>query len=144
MVQTLNIWLYNINYRYAVDCLNILSFVTYIEKVILILYTRLELKTLVLSAKENCNWISNVICRGLLIVCSMIWGERWLFVLLKLMRWLTITVYSFVCFLDIGRIVDHHWLSFLLLCWYWWNGWPSLFTVSFVLLILVELLTITV
>jgi hypothetical protein len=53
MVQALNIWLYNINYRYAVDCLNILSFVTYIENIIIILYTRLELKTLVLSAKEN-------------------------------------------------------------------------------------------
>ena len=92
MVQTLNILLYNINYRYAVDCLNILSFVTYIEKVILILYTRLELKTLVLSAKENYNWISNVIRRGLLILCSMIYSEKWLFALLKLMKFLTITV----------------------------------------------------
>ena len=135
MVQTLNILLYNINYRYAIDCLNILSFVTYIEKVILILYTRLELKTLVLSAKENYNWIPNVIRRGLLILCQRIWGERWLFVLLILMKWLTITVYSFVCFLDIGLIVDHHCLRFLLYCWYWWNAWPSLFTVSFVLLI---------
>jgi hypothetical protein len=43
--------------------------VTYIEKVILILYTRLELKTLVLSAKENYNWIPNFIRRGLLILC---------------------------------------------------------------------------
>jgi hypothetical protein len=32
----------------------------------------LELKTLVLSAKENCNWISNVIRRGALILCSML------------------------------------------------------------------------
>jgi hypothetical protein len=134
MVQTLNRWLYNINYRYAVDCLNILSFVTYIVNVILILYTRLELKTLVLSAKENCNWISNVIRRGLLILYSMIWGERWFcwywwngwpslftvsFVLLILVELLTITVYSFVCFVDIGRIVDHHCLQFRLFCWYW-------------------------
>jgi hypothetical protein len=29
-------------------------------------------------------------------------------------------------------------------CWYWCNCWPSLFKLSFVLLILVELLTITV
>jgi hypothetical protein len=31
-----------------------------------------------------------------------------------------------------------------LFCWYWWNCWPALFTLSFVLLILVELLTSTV
>jgi len=36
-----------------------------------------------------------------------------------------------------------------LFCWYWWNCWPSLFKLEgerwkFVLLILVELLTITV
>jgi hypothetical protein len=31
-----------------------------------------------------------------------------------------------------------------LFCWYWWNSWPSLFKLSFVFLILVELLTITV
>ena len=31
-----------------------------------------------------------------------------------------------------------------LFCWYWWNYWPSLFKLSLVLLILVELLTITV
>jgi hypothetical protein len=62
-----------------------------------------------------------------------------LFALLILVELLTTTVYC----------------SF---CWYWWNGWPSLFIVCFVdisgivdhhcllfvLLILVELLTITV
>jgi hypothetical protein len=31
-----------------------------------------------------------------------------------------------------------------LVCWYWKNCWPSLFKLSFGLLILVELLTITV
>ena len=25
-----------------------------------------------------------------------------------------------VCFVDIGGIVDHHCLYFLLFCWYWW------------------------
>jgi hypothetical protein len=35
-------------------------------------------------------------------------------------------------------IVDHHCLKFLFLCWYWWNCWPSLFKLSFVLLILVN------
>jgi hypothetical protein len=46
--------------------------------------------------------------------------------------------------LDIGGIVDHHCSNFLLVCWYWRNCWPSLFKLSFVLLILDELLTITV
>jgi MFS superfamily sulfate permease-like transporter len=41
-----------------------------------------------------------------------------------------------ICFIDIDVIVDHHCLSFLLLCWYWCNYWPSLFKLSFVLLIL--------
>jgi hypothetical protein len=49
-----------------------------------------------------------------------------------------------VRFVDIGGIVDHHCLNFVLFCWYWWNCWPSLFKLCFVLLILVELLTITV
>jgi hypothetical protein len=31
-----------------------------------------------------------------------------------------------------------------LFCWYWWNWLPTLFKLSFVLLILVELITITV
>jgi hypothetical protein len=31
-----------------------------------------------------------------------------------------------------------------LLCWYWWNCWPSLLKLSFVLFILEEMLTITV
>jgi hypothetical protein len=29
-------------------------------------------------------------------------------------EWLTITVKTFFCFVDIGRIVDHHYLNFLL------------------------------
>ena len=41
-------------------------------------------------------------------------------------------------------IIDHHCLNFLLFCWYWWKCWPSLFKLSFVLLILVVLLTISV
>ena len=72
-----------------------------------------------------------------------------------------------VFFIDIGGIDDHYCLSFLvcvqwvkmrgdcLLFWYWWNWWPSLFklflcSVSyderwlFVLLTLMELMTITV
>jgi len=48
-----------------------------------------------------------------------------------------------VRFIDIGRIIDVHCLNFLLFCWYWWNYWRSQFKLSFVLLILVELLTIT-
>jgi hypothetical protein len=45
--------------------------------------------------------------------------ERWLFILLMLVELLTITVLTFfrweviVCFVDIGRIVDHHCLNFL-------------------------------
>ena len=35
-------------------------------------------------------------------------------------------------------IIDHHCLNFLLFYWYWWNCWPSLFKLSFVLLILVH------
>ena len=69
-------------------------------------------------------WIFNITWSFL---CSMIWGERWLFIVLIL-----------------DGIVDHYCLNFLLFCWYWWNCWPSLFKLSFVLLILVALLTITV
>jgi GTP-sensing pleiotropic transcriptional regulator CodY len=58
--------------------------------------------------------------------------------------WSTITVSTFFCFLDIGGIFDHHCLKFLLFCWNWGNCWLSPFTLSFVWLILVELLTITV
>jgi len=34
-----------------------------------------------------------------------------------------------VCFVDIGRIIDHHCLNFKirgdsLFCWYLWNCWP--------------------
>jgi hypothetical protein len=79
--------------------------------------------------------------------------------LLILVELLTFSVKTFfrweiiVCFVDIGRIVNHHCLDFLyergfcLSCWYWWNCWPSLFKISlgerllFILLILVELLT---
>jgi hypothetical protein len=35
-------------------------------------------------------------------------------------------------------------INFLLFCWHWRNCWPSLFKLSYGLLILVELLTITV
>jgi hypothetical protein len=31
------------------------------------------------------------------------------------------TKLTFFCFVDIGGIVDHHCLSFLLFCGYWWN-----------------------
>jgi hypothetical protein len=66
------------------------------------------------------------------------------FGLLILEELLTITVKTFFWFVDIGGIVDHHSSNFLLVCWYWRNCWPSLLKLSFVLLILVELLTITV
>jgi hypothetical protein len=64
--------------------------------------------------------------------------------LLILVELLTITVKTFFCFVDIGRIVDHHCSNFLLVCWYYSNLWPSLLKLSFGLLILVELLAITV
>jgi hypothetical protein len=54
------------------------------------------------------------------------------------------SLFNLSCFVDIGGIVYHHCLNFLLFCWYWWNCWPSLFKLSFVVLILMELLTITV
>ena len=65
------------------------------------------------------------------------------FVLLILVELSTITVSTFFSFVDIGGIVDHHCFNFLLFSWYWWNCWPSLLKISFVFLILVELLTIT-
>ena len=78
------------------------------------------------------------------------------FFMFSCLRW-----YVVVRFVDIGGIVDHHYLNSLLfcwywwicwpslfkrsfVCWYWWNCWPSLFKLSFVLLILVELFTITI
>ena len=61
------------------------------------------------------------------------------FFMFSCLRW-----YVVVRFVDIGGIVDHHYLNSLLFCWYWWNCWPSLFKLSFVLLILVELFTITI
>jgi hypothetical protein len=66
------------------------------------------------------------------------------FDLLILEEWLTITVKTLFCFDDIGWIVDHHCSNFLLVCWYWRNLWLSMLNLSFVLFILVELLTITV
>ena len=41
---------------------------------------------------------------------------KWLIVLLILVELLTITVLTFFCFVDIGGIVDHHCLNFLLFC----------------------------
>jgi hypothetical protein len=46
---------------------------------------------------------------------------------------LTITAKIFFCVVDIGGIVEHHSLNFLLLCLYWRNCRPSLFKLSFVL-----------
>jgi hypothetical protein len=97
---------------------------------------------------------------------------------------LTITISIFFCFVDLGGIVDYHYIHFRLFCWSWsprstkqkkiyivivnnstkinkikenlysvnfllfcsswWNCWLSLYNFSFVLLILVELLTITI
>ena len=106
-------------------------------------------------------WISIEICRGLFTFyvqwvevrgdCSLCWywWNYWpsLFKL-SLFCWYWWNYWpsrlNFLCFVDIGGIIDHHCLSCLLFCWQWWNYWPSLFKLSFVLLILVELLTITV
>jgi hypothetical protein len=60
------------------------------------------------------------------------------FGLLILEELLTFTVQTFFCFVDIKGIVDHHCSKFLLVCWYWRNCWPSLFKLSFGLLILEE------
>ena len=62
------------------------------------------------------NLVSNVIC--CVFLCSMVWGEMWLFILLILVELLTITVTFFrwevtVYFVDIGRIADNHCLNFL-------------------------------
>jgi hypothetical protein len=73
-------------------------------------------------------WISN----GIYMALSF-------FFLFSEIRWEVI-----VRFVDIGRIVSHHCLSFLYFCWYWQNCWPSLFKLSLFLLILAELLTISV
>jgi hypothetical protein len=88
-------------------------------------------------------------CLNFLLFCWY-WWNYWpsmyklSFVLLILVELLAMTVKAFFCFVDIGGIVGHHCLNFLLFCWYWWNYWPSLLKLSFVLLILVELLAITV
>ena len=72
-------------------------------------------------------------------LCSTIWGERWLFVLLILVELLTVIVYINIViqvtvrFVDIVRIVDRHCLYK-----YCHTAW------LFVLLILLELLTIIV
>ena len=52
--------------------------------------------------------------------------------------------WNFFCFVDIGGTVYPHCWNFLLFWWYWWNCLPSLLKLSFVLLILVELFTLTV
>jgi hypothetical protein len=44
----------------------------------------------------------------------------------KLEEILIITVSTFFCFVDIGGIVDHHCLNFLMFCLYWRNCWLSL------------------
>ena len=164
IVPTLNRWLYNINYRSAVDCLNISSLFTYIVKVILILYTRLELKTLVLSAKENCYalkrkhiiiYIYIYIYQFLLLIRYPMYCRKYIklsethitgLTLLQLCAcpkpwWGFQTSYVVVFWFYV------QWLKVragCLFCWYYWNCWPSLFKLSFVLFILVELLTITV
>jgi hypothetical protein len=88
-------------------------------------------------------------CSNFLFVCWY-WSNLWpsllklSFGLLILVELLTITVKSFFCFVDIGRIIDHHFSNFLLVCWYWRNYWPSLLKLSSGLLILEEFSTITV
>jgi hypothetical protein len=53
--------------------------------------------------------------------------KKWWLILEEL---LTIIAKVFFCFVDIGGIVDHHFLNFLLVCWYWRNCWLSLFNSS--------------
>jgi hypothetical protein len=83
---------------------------------------------LCLSQARTC--ISNAICCTF--VCSMIWGERWLLVLMILVAcfddigglfwwyWWIVLMILVACFDDIGglfwwywSIVDHHFLNFL-------------------------------
>ena len=80
----------------------------------------------------NIGWIDDHYCWEVVI---------FLLILIELM---TITVERFICFVDIGWIDGHYCLEVHLFCWYWLNRWPSLLRGSFVLLILVELMAITV
>jgi hypothetical protein len=57
----------------------------------------------------------------------------------KFKQWWSTILSTFFCFDDIDGIVDHHCLNCLLFWWYWWNCWPSLFKLSFVFMILMEL-----
>ena len=54
------------------------------------------------------------------------------------------SLFYFLCFVDIYGNLDQNCFKLALFRWYWWKCWTSLFKLSFVLLILVELLTITV
>ena len=49
-------------------------------------------KVTFLCLSQATTWISNAICHGLLFLCSMSRGDRWLFILLILVELLTITV----------------------------------------------------
>jgi hypothetical protein len=65
-------------------------------------------------------------------ICSMIWGERWLFVLFKLKELLTFTIWTFLGIVELHSwtflgIVDIHSLNFPRNCW------PSLFELSYLL-----------
>jgi hypothetical protein len=63
----------------------------------------------------------------------MVNNSKLSFGLLILEELLTISVQTFLWFVDIGGIVDHHCSNFPLVCWYWRNCRPSLLKLSFVL-----------
>jgi hypothetical protein len=113
-----------------------------------------ELRWKVIVCYVDIGGIDDHYCLNFLF-CSVSWDERWLFALLILMEFMTITVKTFffvfselrweviVCFTDIGGIDHHYCLNFLvcvqwvemrgdcLFCWYWWNWWPLLCKLSF-------------
>jgi hypothetical protein len=123
-------------------CLNFLLFCWYwrnfwlsLFKLSFVLLILVELSTITLSTFFCFVDIGGIIDHHCL---------KFLLLFLILVELLTITVLTFFCFVEIGGTVDYHCLSFLLFCWYWRNCWLSLFKLSFVFLILDELLTITV
>ena len=151
-VQTF-FWFVDIGRIVYHHCQNVLLFCWFLEnywpsllKVSFVLLILEELLTITVQTFFWCVDIGGIVdhhCWNFLLVCWY-WLNYWpslfklSFGLLILEELLTITVQTFFSFVDIGRIIDHHCYNFLLFCWYWWNCWPSMFKLSFVLLILVN------
>jgi len=85
--------------------------------------------------------------------CLLCWWYYWncctsllklSFVLMILLELVTISVETVFCFDDFTGIAGHLCLNCLLLWWYYWNCWTSLLKLSFVLMMLLELVTISV